>query len=81
MLYHHRTDNNQHLFSVKGHCKVIGKDELGDLYANVKTTEMYIAVELDEELDATQVKCSKKAFTPSTRYDAQFASIESLSEE
>ena len=81
MLYHHRTENNQHLFSVKGQCKVIGKEELSDLYANVKTTEMYIAVELVEELNASQVKCSKKTFTPSTRYDAQFASIESLSEE
>ena len=81
VLFHHRNDNDQHLFSVKEQCKVIGKEELGDLYANVKTTEMYIAVELGEELDASQVKCSKKAFTPNTRYDAQFASIESLSEE
>ncbi len=81
VLFHHRNDNDQHLFSVKGQCKVIGKEELGDIYTNVKTTEMYVAVELGEELDAMQVKCSKKAFTQTTRYDAQFASIESLGAE
>lgn len=80
VLFHHRNDNDQHLFSVREQCKVIGKEERGGIYANVNTTEMYVAVELGEELDATKVKCSKKACTQNTRYDAQFASIESLQE-
>jgi hypothetical protein len=81
VLFHHRNDNDQHLFSVKSECKVIGKEELGDYYANVKTTEMYVSVQLGEELDASKVKCSKKAYIPNTRYDAQYASVESLSKE
>ncbi len=80
VLFHHRNDSDQHLFSVREQCKVIGKEELDGLYANVNTTEMYVAVTLGEELDATLVKCSKKAFTQYTRYDAQYASIESLQE-
>jgi hypothetical protein len=78
VLFHHRNDTDQYLFSVKSDCKVIGKEELGDCYANVKTTEMYVSVQLGEVLDASKVKCSKKAYTPNTRYDAQYATIESL---
>ncbi len=80
VLFHHRNDSDQHLFSVREQCKVIGKEERGGIYANVNTTEMYIAVTLGEELDATLVKCSKKAFAQYTRCDAQYASIERLQE-
>ena len=81
VLFHHRNDNDQHLFRIDGECKVIGTNEVdADRYKNVSTTEMYLRVDIDvtEELDSSQLQCSKKTYKPTTRYDAQYASIEDL---
>lgn len=41
---------------------------------------MYLRVDIDttEELDSTRMQCSKNAYEKITRYDAQYATIESL---
>ncbi len=79
ILFHHHSDNDQHLFSVQ-RCMMTRKEHLDGIYANIiKDIEMYIVVELGAELDAGQVKCSKKKSTHKTRYDAQYAPVEHLS--
>jgi len=83
VLFHHRNDNNQHLFAIKGDCQVKTKREIEeDRYKNIGTTEMYIAVDLNtsSELDSTGLLSSKKKFIPETRYDAQYSTINELSE-
>ena len=83
VLFHHRNDNDQHLFAVKGSCSVIDKSEIEeDRYKSVTTTEMYVVVDLDtkSELDSTNIYSSLKEYTPKTRYDAQYAVITELTE-
>ena len=50
------------------------------IYKNVNTTEMYVIVEMDaeHELSSAEVHSSKKPFTPTTRYDAQYATLVEL---
>jgi hypothetical protein len=81
VLFHHRNDNDQHLFAVKGSCSVKDKSEIEeDRYKSVTTTEMYVIVDLDttSELDSTNIHSSQKEYTPKTRYDAQYATLEDL---
>ena len=80
ILFHHRSTNGQHLFQIKGNCTVMSESELEtDRYCNVKTTQMYLVVDIDTvELDAAQLHCTRKAYTPQTRYDAQFARLAEL---
>ncbi len=81
VLFHHRNDNDQHLFHISNECKVIGANEVdADRYKNISTTEIYLCVDIDasRELDSLQVQCSKKRYENTTRYDAQYASIEEL---
>ena len=80
ILFHHRSDNDQHLFQIKGNCTVMSESELeADRYCNVKTTQMYLVADIDTvELDAAQLHCTRKAYTPQTRYDAQFARLAEL---
>lgn len=80
ILFHHRSNEGQHLFQVKGSCAVKSDNEIeDDRYRNVTTTDMYIVVDFElHELDSTKVDCRKKAFTRQTRYDAQYATIEDL---
>ncbi len=80
VLFHHRNDNDQHLFAVNGSCRVARVEELEqepDRYRNVSTTEMYVVVDLavEHELNATIIKSSEKPFTAKTRYDAQYYKI------
>lgn len=80
VLFHHRNDNDQHLFAVNDSCRVARVEELeqdSDCYRNVGTTEMYIVVQLDieHELDASIIKSSEKPFTAKTRYDAQYCTV------
>ena len=75
VLFHHRNDADQHLFAVKGSCKVVRSEELeSDRYCNVKEKDMYVSVDLDVtiELDASVIKSSSKHYTKETRYDAQY---------
>lgn len=83
VLFHHRNDDDQHLFAIKGDCSVKEKSEIEeDRYKSVNTTEMYVVVVLDTttELNSTNIRSSLKEYTPKTRYDAQYAVITELTE-
>ena len=81
VLFHHRSANGQHLFAVKGVCKVVStKDIESDRFKNIDTTKMYVIVDIDTsaEIDATGIDPTKKEFTKKTRYDAQFVRMDEL---
>ena len=83
VLFHHRNTNGQHLYAVKGDCKVaLSNDVEPDRYKNVNTTGMYLSVDIDisAELDASALNSTKKEWTKATRYDAQFAFLSELSD-
>ena len=78
VLFHHRNSTGQHLFAIKNACKVVPSEEVEpDRYKNVNTTEMYLSVDIDTsvELDASNMDSTKKNFTPTSRYDAQYSPI------
>ena len=82
VLFHHRNDDDQHLFAIQGDCVVKEKSEIEeDIYKSVNTTEMYVVVDLDTttELNSTKIRSSLKEYTPKTRYDAQYATLNDLS--
>ena len=81
VLFHHRSDNDQHLFSVKGTCIIKAASELeDDRYKNIGNKELYISVDIDttelpnDNLHASMIKPASKE----TRYDAQFAWLSDL---
>lgn len=81
VLFHHRSDNDQHLFSVKGTCIIKAAGELeDDRYKNIGNKELYISVDIDttelpnDNLHASMIKPASKE----TRYDAQFARLSDL---
>ena len=81
VLFHHRSDNDQHLFSVKGTCTIKAAGELEDArYKNIGNKELYISVDIDttelpnDNLHASMIKPASKE----TRYDAQFAWLSDL---
>ena len=81
VLFHKRSISGQHLFAVKGDCKVVSGDEVEtDSYKNVNTTEMYLTVDIDtsSEIDSLHIDSTKKEFVNKTRYDAQYSTIEFL---
>lgn len=81
VLFHHRSNNDLHLYAVKGDCAIRTVEEMEEQrYRNLKTTEMYVALDIDPttELDASGLKVSNKAYTPTTRYDAQYACLQAL---
>ena len=81
VLFHHRSDNDQHLFSVKGTCTIKAAGELeDDRYKNIGNKELYISVDIDttelpnDNLHASMIKPASRE----TRYDAQFAWLSDL---
>lgn len=81
VLFHHRSDNDQHLFSVKGTCIIKAAGELeDDRYKNMGNKELYISVDIDTtELPNDNLHASKiKPASKETRYDAQFAWLSDL---
>lgn len=83
VLFHTRKDTDQHLYSIKGDCKILPAEELeAGTYKSINTTSMYVLVELDaaSELPSAEIHSSKKKYTSTTRYDAQYATIAALSE-
>ena len=81
VLFHHRSDNGQHLFSVKGACVIKAADELeADRYKNVAGKDLYIFVDIDTtELSSGNLHASMiKPASKETRYDAQFARLSEL---
>lgn len=51
-----------------------------DRYKNVNTTEMYLYVDIDTsvELDTSNIDSTKKEYTLTSRYDAQYAPTNDL---
>ena len=81
VLFHTRKDVGQHLFRVKSVQLIKSEDNLPvGIYKNVSTTEMYVVVDIDtsNDMDSSEIHSSKKAYTPNTRYDAQYYSINEL---
>ena len=75
-MFHTRKDVGQHLFHAKSVQLIKSVDDLPvDIYKNVSTTEMYVVVDIEtsNETDASKMHSSKKAYTPNTRYDAQYS--------
>lgn len=81
VLFHQRKTEGQHLFAVKTSCQIVLLDDMEpDRYKNVTTTKMYLSVDIDTsiELDASTIDSTKKECTKATRYDAQFALLNTL---
>ena len=81
VLFHHRSDNDQHLFSVKGTCTIKAAGELeDDRYKNIGNKELYISVDIDTtELPSDNLHASRiKPASKETRYDAQFTWLSDL---
>ena len=81
VLFHTRKDNSQHLFRAANICLVKFADDVPtDIYKNVNTTEMYVLVDFDNshELDSSSINSTKKVYTSTTRYNAQYAVITEL---
>ena len=81
VLFHRRSDNDQHLFSVKGTCIIKAAGELeDDRYKNIGNKELYISVDIDTtELSSGNLHASMiKPASKETRYDAQFAWLSDL---
>ena len=53
-----------------------------DRYKNINTTEMYLSIDIDTsvELDSSRFDSTKKEYTSKSRYDAQFAVINELTD-
>lgn len=81
VLFHTRKDIAQHLFRVKNArlVKSLGELPIG-IYKNVNTTDIYVVVDVDmsNEMDTSSIHSSKKEYTPTTRYDAQFFKLSQL---
>lgn len=81
VLFHQRKIEGQHLFAVKNTCQIISSNDMEpDRYRNVNTTEIYLSVDIDTsiELDASTIDSTKKECSKTTRYDAQFATLNTL---
>ena len=81
VLFHTRKNEGQHLFAIVGNPEVKSADELDvNVYRNVKTTAMYVLVNIvSQELDSSSLHSSKKHYASNElRYDAQYATLEEL---
>ena len=83
VLFHHRSDKGQHLFRIKDDCVLKSDEEIeSDRYKNIRTAKNYVVFDIDlekQELDTSKIHSkNKKQYGNSTRYDAQYATIEEL---
>ena len=81
VLFHTRKNEGQHLFAIVGNPEVKSADELDvNVYRNVKTTAMYVLVNIvSQELDSSSLHSSNKHYASNElRYDAQYATLEEL---
>lgn len=75
ILFHHRSNEGQHLFPILGECAVCNADELPhDTYKVIKDKDLYIILNIDPsaEMDENLLDSRKRSYTPVTRYDAQY---------
>ena len=82
-MFHHRSDKGQHLFRIKDDCVLKSDEEIeSDRYKNIRTAKNYVVFDIDlekQELDTSKIHSkNKKQSSNSTRYDAQYATIEEL---
>ncbi|MCD8287241.1 MAG: LlaJI family restriction endonuclease [Porphyromonadaceae bacterium] len=81
VLFHHRSDEGRHLFMVKSPCELKPKDEIEQgRYKTMETTRMYVTVDIDTSMEIVNhnLMPAKKSYTPETRYDAQYATLQEL---
>ncbi len=81
VLFHTLKDVDQHLFRVKSVQLIKSVEERSvGIYKNVCTPEMYVVVDVDTycEMDASEMRSSKKAYIPNTRHDAQYIKLSQL---
>ncbi len=88
IMFHHRSDDGQHLFRIAGDCRVVSAEDVeSDRYLILKkysklaegTPIIYVIADLDvTELDTANLHSKNMPFTPETRYDAQYATINQL---
>ena len=82
VLFHTRKLDGQHLFAIKGSSQFATTDNVPEeYYPNQSTADVYVLVELDTsaELSATTLNSQLKPNRDkTTRYDAQFATIDEL---
>ena len=81
MLFHTRKDVGQHLFRVKSVQLIKSVNDLpASIYRNVSTTDIYVVVDMDSlhEMDSSGIHSSKKEYTPTTRYDAQYSNKDNI---
>ena len=81
VLFHTRKDMGQHLFLATNIRLVKSAEDVPtNIYKNVSTTDMYVLVVFDNlnELDSSSIHSTKKAYTPTTRYDAQYTEINEI---
>lgn len=83
VLFHTRKDVGQHLFHVKSVRLVKSLEKLPiGIYKNVNTTDIYVVVDIDisNEMDPSSIHSSKKEYTHTTRYDAQYSTKNDLTQ-
>ena len=81
VLFHPRKDEGQHLYAIEGNPEIKSANELdANVYRNIKTTGMYVLVNLiPQELDSSALHSSNKHYAScELRYDAQYATLEEL---
>ena len=81
VLFHTRKDMGQHLFPATNIRLVKSAEEVPtNIYKNVSTTEIYVLVAFDNlsELDTSSIHSVNKAYTSTTRYDAQYTEINEI---
>lgn len=80
LLFHVRKDEGQHLYKVNGKIAILPDEEIAtDIYRNITTTKMYAVAEFEPiDLSSPSLHSSMKAYTPETRYDAQYAAVYEL---
>ena len=79
ILFHTRKDSDQHLYNVNK-VEILPEEELpANMYKNINTAKMYAKVEFEKiELDSSSLHSSRKVYTPETRYDAQYATKDTI---
>lgn len=80
ILFHIRKDERQHLFVVDNASRIVGRDQIGDVFSNIKTTDRYLIVRFRPELElpSDMLHSSKVHYEKNARYDSQLAALGDL---
>lgn len=83
ILFHNRNSKTgKHLFKLKGTGVIKSETEVSsDLYKNVTTTVLFLVINFDcKEINSTKLNPNYAIFSASTRYDAQYVKLDSITE-